>query len=233
MKMKDIIWLYPLILIGVLIILTNSCRKKDDNNNNNLTTITDIDGNVYHTVTIGTQLWMGENLKVIHYRNGNPISNITDSIQWFNLATGAYCDYNNDPSNSLIYGKLYNWYAVNDIRYIAPEGWHVPTDAEWKILMDYLGNNGNGGKLKEKGLTHWKDPNAGATNETGFTALPGGYRTCGGSSIYMGFIGYWWSTDAYDITNAYYRAMASSHSNVIRGNIEKTYGFSVRCVKDN
>ncbi|MBI4645984.1 MAG: fibrobacter succinogenes major paralogous domain-containing protein [Bacteroidia bacterium] len=106
---------------------------------NQAQTVTDIDGNIYNTIIIGTQEWMQENLKVIHYRNGDAIPDVTGDTQWSNLSTGAYCNYNNNESNALIYGRLYNWYAVADSRNICPAGWHTPTDAEWTTLTDYLG----------------------------------------------------------------------------------------------
>lgn len=138
-------------------------------------TVTDYDGNVYQTVLIGDQCWMMENLKVTHYRNGDPIPHVTDGVTWGNLTSGAYCNYNNDEGNVATYGRLYNWYAVDDSRNIAPAGWHVPSDAEWQTLVDYLGGDAvAGGKMKEAGTTHWASPNTGATNESGFTALPGG-----------------------------------------------------------
>ena len=149
-------------------------------------TVTDIDGNTYQTVKIGDQWWMAENLKVTCYRNGDAIPNITDGTTWASLSTGAYCEYNNDINNVATYGRLYNWYAVTDSRNIAPAGWHVPSDAEWKQLEMYLGmsqseadatgwrGTDEGGKLKEVGTMHWNSPNTGATNESGFTALPGG-----------------------------------------------------------
>ena len=170
------------LLASIMLLFTLvSCSKKDDPfnqvNNQNAATVTDIDGNVYHTVTIGTQTWMVENLKTTRYRNGEAIPNITDNASWAALITCAYCDYNNIPSNSITYGKLYNWYAVNDSRNIAPMGWHVSTDAEWTTLTTFLGGTSiAGGKLKENGTIHWNSPNVGATNETGFSALPGGYR---------------------------------------------------------
>jgi len=171
-------------------------------------TVTDIDGNVYKTVKIGNQWWMAENLKVTRYRNGDPIPNITDNHTWVDLSTGAYCNYNNDISNVATYGRLYNWYAVDESRNIAPAGWHVPTDDEWKQLEIYLGmspteadethwrGTDEGGKLKETGTTHWYSPNTGATNESGFTALPGGYRVSGGFSS-LGFGAYFWSSTVF------------------------------------
>jgi uncharacterized protein (TIGR02145 family) len=151
-------------------------------------TVTDIDGNVYQTVTIGGQEWMAENLKVIHYCNGDSIPNVTDAGVWTSLTTGAFCEYNNNVNNVATYGRLYNWYSVNDSRNIAPAGWHVPSDADWKQLEMTLGmsqsqadatgirDTTEGAKMKEAGTTHWLTPNTGATNESGFSALPGGYR---------------------------------------------------------
>jgi len=196
-------------------------------------TVTDIDGNVYHTVTIGTQVWMLENLKVTHYRNGDSIPNVTDGTEWGNLKTGAYCNYNNDPNNASIYGRLYNWYVVIDSRKICPAGWHVPTYKDWKILEEYLGGVPiAGGKIKEAGTVHWKSPNTGATNESGFTALPGGYRRFTGKFYFIGYYGYWWSTRAYDVHNAWYNYLGYIYSNLNRYFYSKTLGFSIRCVKD-
>ena len=160
--------------MGAFILLISSCS------NNNIVnpaptplTATDIDGNVYHTVTIGTQIWMVENLKTTRYNDGSPIPFVTDSSSWSNLTTPGYCWYNNDTTNKNTYGALYNWFAVNTGK-LAPTGWHVPTDDEWTTLTTYLGGESiAGGKLKETGTTHWRTPNAGATNEIGFTASSG------------------------------------------------------------
>ena len=196
-------------------------------------TVTDIDGNVYHTVTIGTQVWMVENLKTTKYRDGTSIPNVTDNTAWNNLTTGAYCDYNNTPSNSATYGKLYNWYAATDAHNIAPTGWHVPTDAEWTTLTTYLGGASiAGSKLKETGTTHWPSPNTGATNETGFTALPGGYRSNGGPFDSIGNYCLWWSASEFSATDAWYRYMFHNYSFVNRLNLSKEMGYSVRCVRD-
>jgi uncharacterized protein (TIGR02145 family) len=194
--------------------------------------LTDIDGNVYHSVSIGTQLWMVENLKVTHYRNGDSIPNVADGIQWSGLVTGACCDYDNSTSNSSIYGKLYNWYAVHDNRKIAPNGWHVPTDTEWTTLVTYLGGEDiAGGKLKENGTTHWKSPNTGATNETGFTGLPGGSR---GFSSFSGieYNGNWWSASESDATYSWSRYMDSRSAAINRNLIPNKFGYTVRCLKD-
>ncbi len=198
-------------------------------------TVTDIDGNVYQTVTIGTQEWMAENLKVIHYRNGDVIPNVTDRVLWTGLSTGAYCEYNNDVNSVVTYGRLYNRYAANDSRNIAPTGWRIPTDAEWQTLVDYLGGNAvAGGKMKESGTTHWISPNTGATNESGFAALPGGYRTAsiGGSFVTMGGTAVFWSSTDGGSGGVWGRAMDYDVSIVYRNNYNKENGFSVRCVRD-
>jgi len=196
-------------------------------------TVTDIDGNVYQTVRIGNQWWMAENLKVTHYRNGEPIPNVTDNSSWYALLSGAYCDYNNDVSNVATYGRLYNWYAVSDSRNIAPAGWHVPSDAEWQSLVDYLGGDAiAGGKLKEAGTTHWLSPNTGATNESGFTALPGGYRYSGGSFFNMGYYAYFWSSTENNSYTAWGRYLSCNYSQVGRNYFKEQVGFSVRCVRD-
>ena len=175
MKTKSKVFIYLFAMLGMTLLISVSCKKKnDDTNNPPVTTVTDQDGNVYHTVTIGTQVWMVENLKTTKYRNGDGIQNVTDSIAWWNLTSGAYCIYRNDVNNLATYGRLYNWYAVIDSRKLTPAGWHIPTDAEWTTLTDYLGST-CGDKLKEKGPNHWGGDNT-ATNETGFTALPGGNR---------------------------------------------------------
>ncbi len=199
---------------------------------------------IYNTVTIGTQLWMAENLKTTKYNDGTPIPNVTDNTAWAALTTGAFSDYNNTPANSTIYGRLYNWYAVdnnaatkvasNGGKNVCPTGWHVPTDAEWTTLTTYLGGESvAGGKLKETGTTHWLSPNTGATNETGFTALPGGNRYGDGSFDNIGGDGNWWSSTEYSTTTpAWYRLMHYSGATVYRGYNDKQSGFSVRCVRD-
>jgi uncharacterized protein (TIGR02145 family) len=208
----------------------------------------DIDGNIYRTVTIGTQVWMAENLKVTHYRNGDAIPTIIDNIEWRNFREGAYCHYNNDENSVATYGRLYNWYAVNDSRNIAPEGWHVPTDAEWKQLEMYLGmtqaeadaggdtywrGTNEGGKLKEIGTTHWNSPNTGATNESGFTALPPGWRTSMGDFLGVGTSVFMWTSTGTYGSSAYSRLLDNLHSQIIRYYDPYEWdGFSVRCVKD-
>ena len=151
--------------------------------------VTDFDGNTYLTIRIGTQVWMTENLKVTHYLNGDPLPGVSDNTTWGNLTTGAYCDYNNSPNYSIIYGRLYNWYSVVDIRNLCPTGWHIPSYPEWTTLFTYLGGGiVADGALRETGTTHWASPNSNATNESGFTALPGGARDEDGTFFDIGNI---------------------------------------------
>jgi uncharacterized protein (TIGR02145 family) len=236
LTMKKIIWFCSIIIFATFIVFVNSCRKDKENNSNNSTpaaTVTDIDGNVYHTVTIGTQVWMVENFKVTHYRNGDAIPNVTDDNAWSGLTTGAYCNYNNDVNNSTTYGRLYNWYTVSDSRNIAPSGWHVPTDTEWTTLTTYLGDESvTGGKLKEIGITHWVSPNTGADNSSGFTGLPGGLRDFYGAFGGIGNYGCFWSATEEDAANAWRRNLDYSDAGLHRINNSKALGFSVRCLRD-
>lgn len=158
-----------------------------------ISTIKDMDNNNYNTVKIGNQIWMLENLKTTKYSNGNTIANISDSTLWGTQTLGAFCWYKNDKDKYKgTYGALYNWYAVKTGK-LCPSGWHVPTDAEWLTLGDYLGGEEvSGGKLKEVGTIHWRNPNNGATNESGFTALPGGIRYEEGQFLEVGWYAYWW-----------------------------------------
>ncbi len=213
-------------VFGVLIVST--CDQPDTEK----PTVTDIDGNVYQTVTIGEQVWMAENLKVTHYRNGDAIPTGHSNSDWSNLSTGAYAVYDENEQNADTYGYLYNWYAVDDSRNIAPEGWHVPTDDEWQTLVDYLGGSSiAGGKMKETGTEHWNSPNTGATNESGFTALPGGYRRNYGNYSHMGNYCCFWSSAEYSSSYAWYRRLTYYGSDVDRGNYDKQSGFSVRVVR--
>ncbi len=195
--------------------------------------VTDIDGNVYNTVIIGTQVWMVENLIVSKYRNGDPIPNVTGNTAWIDLTTGAYCDYENTPANSVTYGKLFNWYAVHDTRRLAPMGWHVPSDEDWTILTTFLGGaDVAGGKMKEAGTLHWSTPNAGADNSSGFTALPGGARGMDGSFFAGGKYSHWWLANETDAAKASECAMDYNKTIVTNGSLLKIFGFSVRCVMD-
>lgn len=185
------------------------------------------------SVKIGNQIWMLKNLNVDHYRNGDPIPEVTDATAWKNLTTGAWCYNNNDPNLGVLYGKLYNWYAVNDIRGLAPEGWHVASDAEWTSLVNYLGGGSiAGGKLKETGTNHWHTPNTGATNESGFTALPGGYRDANGSFNNVSDSGLWWTSPNGISTNTKSRFLHYSYGNIYTYIDAKGGGFSIRCIKD-
>jgi uncharacterized protein (TIGR02145 family) len=196
--------------------------------------VTDYDGNYYFTVEIGNQCWMAQNLKVTHYRNGDPIPHVTDAGAWSELSTGAYCEYDNDPTNVATYGRLYNWYAVDDSRNIAPEGWHVPSDAEYETLVNYLGGSSiAGGKMKEAGTTHWNPPNTGATNESGFSAPPGGFHwEAFGDFDEMGYRASFWSSTEQSSGGAWYRHLRWFTSEVGRSGWDKRGGFSVRCVMD-
>jgi uncharacterized protein (TIGR02145 family) len=219
-------------LMIMLILMTVCCKKKSDDSSSAIT-VKDIDGNVYHTVTIGTQTWTVENLKVTHYRNGDPIQFVADSLAWGGLKTGAYCDYQNSVDLGSIYGHLYNWYTVSDNRHICPAGWHVPTDDEWTTLIVFLGDvSVAGGKMKETGTAHWASPNAGATNTSGFTALPGGYRsyTSEFASPNNGW-GYWWSSTGDGFTSPI-RVLYFSSAGVMRLLSATNYACSVRLVKD-
>ena len=185
------------------------------------------------TVTIGNQQWMRENLDVLTYRNGDIIPQVTDPTAWAALTTGAWCYYNNDVANGAIYGKLYNWYAVNDPRGLAPTGWHVPSDAEWTTLETTLGGAAvAGGKMKTTGTTSWTTPNTGATNESGFAGLPGGYRNYNGSFFSVGSSGYWWSSSENGTVDAWYRYLGYNVGGITRSNDYKLSGCSVRCLRD-
>ena len=197
-------------------------------------TVTDIDGNVYQTIKIGNQWWMAQDLRVTHYRNGDPIPNVTGNYTWTTLSTGAYCYYNNNSDYADYYGALYNWYAVKDSRNIAPAGWHVSTDAEWQTLVDYLGGwTIAGGELKDTGETYWNSPNQGANNSTGFTARGGGFRINTNGLFYeMGQDCHIWSTKENNEESAWYRCLGYSTPEVHRNYSDKRRGFTVRCVKD-
>jgi len=188
--------------------------------------VSDIDGNVYKAVKIGDQVWMAENLKVTKYRNGDPVPNVTSNNSWIKLKTGAYCNYNNNSENGDIYGRLYNWYAVNDPRGLAPEGWHIPTDDELDELIDFIGEK-NAHELKS--TTGWESNND--TNKSGFTALAGGFRWRDGTFKALGQVGSWWSKDDND---NYTESLGLSSIYTDIGFIEsqKEFGYSVRCIKD-
>jgi len=237
------------ILIALFAIVFNACKKSDTtptvpnptngkttavfNPNKTYGTMTDQDGNVYKTIVISTQTWMAENLRTTHYRDGSAIPLVSNNTAWTALTTGAYCNYNNTTNTDTIatFGRLYNWIAATDARNIAPVGWHVPNNTELTTLISYLGGVNAGGKMKEIGMTHWYDSNFGATNESGFTALPAG---CHGNTFNgLGSSGYWWSSTADDgVPFAWNIIVNNVDSNCNYIDYKKTLGSSVRCVKD-
>jgi uncharacterized protein (TIGR02145 family) len=206
------------------------------------TSVTDIDGNVYQLVTICNQTWTKTNLNVSKYRNGDIIPQVTDAAQWVSITTGAWCYYANVNSNGVTYGKLYNWYAVNDPRGLAPAGYHIPTDAEWSIMINCLDPNANGGAItpnvaggamKEMGTTHWSIPNTNANNSSSFTGLPGGARSNDGSFGSIGSYCGWWSSSESNIANYVFgRYLYYSSGDCVKGYTNKIDGLTVRFVKD-
>lgn len=214
--------------------------------NNYAGNVTDIDGNTYKTVKIGNQIWMAENLKVTRYANGSSIPLVEDDTEWDALTFDGkgFCWYDNSISNRFIYGGLYSWTAAmngisssdanpSGVQGVCPIGWHLPSDDEWTELIDYLGGIYlAGGKLKDAGSTHWREPNIGATNESGFTAFPGGYRrnegtfsSAGGSALFL-------TTTEDDASKVWYCGLDSDIPGMIRLIVSRESGFSVRCVKD-
>ena len=194
-----------------------------------------IDSIYYQSVKICCNSWMTKNLDVDKYRNGDPIAHVTSSSAWKDLTTGAYCYYANDSTTyAAIYGKLYNWYAVNDSRGLAPEGWHVPTDFEWTTTVECLGGGSvAGGLMKEMGTAHWSSPNTDATNLSGFAGLPGGVRNGGtGSFNFINTHGFYWSFTELDETNARSRYLDNFNADVFVNSNDKAFGLSVRCLMD-
>jgi uncharacterized protein (TIGR02145 family) len=208
-------------------------------------TLVDIDGNVYNTVVVGSQCWMKENLKTTHFNNGATIASGLTNVQWSSTTSGACTDYNNDTANTSKYGKLYNWYALNDPAGLCPVGWHEPKLTEWNVLIKTIDANADtncvnctpsltaGGDMKEAGILHWLNPNTGATNSSGFTALPGGVRN--GSNGYYSQIdnyAYFWSVSPYSTTTTYYFSIRANDAFITNNNVVNNSGFSVRCIKD-
>ena len=188
------------------------------------------------SVKIGSQVWMKENLNVERFRNGDVIPEVKDESEWKKAGKNkqpAWCYYDNNPANGKIYGKLYNWYAVNDPRGLAPEGWHIPSDQDWTALTDYLGgNDAAGGKMKSTGTQYWESPNTCATNESEFSGLPGGFRYGNGVFNYVGINGFWWSSTEHLTYNAWARSLLYEGGNVGRSLNYEGSGFSVRCLRD-
>jgi uncharacterized protein (TIGR02145 family) len=205
--------------------------------------MTDQQGNVYRTIIIGSQEWMAENLKTGTYRNGDPVAEVTDNAQWQGLSTGAWAYHNNDAQLECPYGRLYNWFAVADPRNLCPSGWHVPSDAEWSALIGHLDpthdpaavgvqSGAAGGALKSAGQLYWQFPNADATNNAGFSALPGGFRNVSGSFGSLSGSGWWWGATAADSDNALARSLFASGGSINRLSTNQNRGYSVRCVRD-
>jgi len=203
-------------------------------------TVTDIDGNIYKTVKIGKQVWMAENLKVTHYKNGNAIPDVKSNSKWIELTTGACCAYNNTEELVTTYGRLYNGYAVTDTQGLAPKGWHIPTDMEWSELVNFLGGDSiASGKLKESGFSHWVQPNINANNTSGFSAFPGGGRSAFEGIYYgMGYDAEFWTSTSFwsSIANQeviWTRILDTARQEVGKSYASKIDGHSVRCVQDD
>ena len=207
-----------------------------------LATVTDIDGNEYKTIKIGSQEWMAENLRVRSYDSTFcgicapiPITEVQDPSNWKSTTDGAWCHWINNSSYEIPYGKLYNWYAVNDSRGLCPSDWHVPSDAEWTTMIDHLGGTlVAGGKIKEEGFSHWASPNQSANNKSGFTVLPAGFRT--DDPMYDFFSkdtrGNFWTSTSSSIFNAWSRETYYISEGAARTAVDKNRGYSVRCVRD-
>ena len=226
MKTKSKICILPLILIGISLVFINGCQKEEESSE-----IKDKDGNVYTSVTIGTQVWMVENLKTTKFNDGTSIPLVTDNTAWRSLSTPGYCWYNNDAANfGKIYGALYNWYAVATGK-LCPSGWHVPSNDEWSTLYNQFGTYVSAGfSLKEAGTAHWESPNTDATNVSGFTALPGGLRSS--DFGYVGTHGFWWSSTENSTNQAAMHTIHYSYGTIFYEWSGKHRGGSVRCIKD-
>ena len=218
---------------SLIILVMNSFAKSGEVFTSPTTgTVKDADGRANRIVKIGSQWWTAENLRVTHYRDGTYIPNVTDNTTWNGLASGARCYYTNDSvTYATNYGALYNWFTIVDSRNLCPAGWHVPSDVEWATLATYLGGNTvAGGKMKETGTTHWNSSNS-ASNESGFTALGGGYRT-GPSYSGIGLYGDYWTSTASSSSNAWYIGLLYNYLTFGTSNFTKTLGATVRCVRD-
>jgi uncharacterized protein (TIGR02145 family) len=224
------------------VVCTGTCPTTTTTSTSSSSTTTTTTTEAIPSVLIGEQRWSLTNLEVVTYNNGDPIPQVTDPNEWINLTTGAWCYYNNDPANGAVYGKLYNWYAVNDPRGIAPTGWHVPTDVEWGDLCNFtdpasgggtITPNTAGGPLKQTGTTTWNSPNLGATNTTGFTGLPGGSRVDFDGNFYnISIIGAFWTSTDINISEANMFYMTNAGPEVAKLNFPKIGGVSVRLIKD-
>lgn len=248
MKNGGNFFLYALLFIGVLAVHVCGCRKDDiagEKSNNTGNTFTDPrDGSVYQIITIDNQLWMAENLKYLPNVNSHSSGSYMSPVYYVYGYDGTDTNVAKATLNYRAYGVLYNWPAAmagsessttnpSGVKGVCPNGWHLPSDSEWSQLTDFLsGQTVAGGKLKEAGTTHWNSTHPEATNETGFTALPAGYRCSNGPFLLIGDQGYWWGATASDSKNAWSRSMTKDYKGVWRSNRHKAHGFSVRCVKD-
>ncbi len=198
--------------------------------------VSDIDGNKYITIKIGTQIWMTENLRTTKYNNGNPIPLVSNNLAWENLSSPGFSWYNNDSTTyAMPYGAMYNYYALSDTSSmnVCPMGWHIPSNQEWTILTSYLGGGSPaGGKMKEAGLAHWTSPNTGGTNESGFNALPGGFRFWNGTFVNILNNGDYWSSSSLNATRAWYRFLFFDNTSASQFDDDKKLGFSARCLKN-
>lgn len=216
--------------ILLTIFLVASCSSEEDKEKSITTSRSSIPI-LNNKVQIGNQIWMTKNLDVSRYRNGDLIPQVTDAAQWSNMTTGAWCYYQNNSAFGNVYGKLYNWHAINDPRGIAPQGWHVASDSEFTVLSTFLGGEAiAGGKLKAINL--WTNPNSGATNSSRFSALPGGWRDSNGQFGYSQDYGFWWCSTLWGFSFSYQRQLSFNDITLIRSNTLQNYGHSVRCVKD-
>jgi uncharacterized protein (TIGR02145 family) len=228
MKKNHKILIILAVSLNLPILLLISCKKDADNN-----VIVDKDGNSYKTVQIGTQTWMAENLRTTTYQDGTSITYSPDAAAW-SASTDAYCWYDNDETaHKESDGALYSQYAVVSTKGLCPTGWHVPSDSEWTILMEYLGGTAiAGGKLKKQGTDEWTSPNTGADNSTGFTALPSGFRATSGYFEFLNTYGFWWSTDSHSDEQGYTWVVNNMNTNFYKNIWSKHAGYSVRCIKD-
>lgn len=229
--------LLPISILSVLscILMLGSCSKSSSSDNNFVYgQVSDLEGNSYKTIAIGSQTWMAENLKSIKLNDGTAIPLVTDNSAWSNATGAARCYYANDSTSYKgNYGALYNWYTVQTGK-LCPTGWHVPTDADWTKLASAVGlpDSVAGGSLKDGGYGMWVYPNYYATNATGFKAYPGGYRYYNGSFYNIGLSTNYWTATAYTNNTAYYRFLSCSNGKIGRDFYDKAFGFSIRCVKD-
>ena len=224
------------IFLAASLLFAMSCKKEENNTVDPPPPVCDTshhDPDQYDAVTIGTQKWMSRNLEVMHYRNGDAIPQVESDAAWAALTTGAWCWYQNQSANGPVYGRLYNWYAVNDPRGLAPAGWHVPTIAEWDTLSTALGGEFEaGGKLKQSGYCAWFAPNVGATNSSGFTAVASGLRIADGTFIKMGIFAMWWSATPAAAGYADYFYVSTFYAFTYTGSDVNAFGLAVRCVRD-